>query len=163
MQVHITDHSLVFERYFGSASSTPVPSKSQSLSTQPEISPVNSQCDEGGDSKHPGSVSSQSGAGYRAKFLGALDDLEKSASPQVRRPTLIGKYFLLSKSSPLLFLNRLLATYQIYKKNHKMSNKYITTIFNINSHTPSQQIWRSKIDHCGQFTKIPHIFPVSGY
>ena len=42
-------------------------------------------------SKCPGSVSSQSGAGYKAKFLGALDDLEKSASPQVRFPTLMEK------------------------------------------------------------------------
>ena len=66
-------------------------SRSQSLSSQPDISPVNSQCDEGTDSKRPGSVSSQSGAGYKAKFLGALDDLEKSASPQVRSPTLMEK------------------------------------------------------------------------
>ena len=91
MQVHIEDVRLVFDRYFGSASSTPVPSESQSLSTQPELSPVNSQCDEVPDSKRLGSVSSQSGAGYKAKFLGALDDLEKSASPQVRSPTLIEK------------------------------------------------------------------------
>ena len=68
-----------------------MPSESQSLSTQPEISPVNSECDEGAVSKRPGSVSSQSGAGYKAKFLGALDDLEKSASPQVSFPALMEK------------------------------------------------------------------------
>ena len=95
---------MVFDRYFGSATSTPVPSKSQSLSTQPEISPVNSQCDEGAISKCPGSVSSQSGAGYKAKFLGALDDLEKSASPQVRSPTLMEKLVNLLWNVITLFL-----------------------------------------------------------